>query len=73
MDTPKRIPDGQVDQQGMEVQGVESSPTQAPGGKPLQMQMVDGKAGTSESIGLPQTDFSDHAGGPAPHTSANDL
>jgi len=73
MDTPKRIPDGQVDQQNMEVQGVESNPTQAPTGAPLEMKITDGKAGTTESVGLPQTDFTDHPGGPGIHHSAEDL
>lgn len=73
MDVPKRIPSGQVDQENMEVQGIESNPTQAPGGTPLKMEMLDGKKGTSESIGLPQTDHTDQAGGPAPETSADDL
>lgn len=66
MDGPKRIPNGQVDQQNMEVQGVESSPTQGPGGTPLTMQFTDGKSGTTESIGLPQTDYTD---GPAEDAS----
>lgn len=55
MGAPKRIPDGQVKQQNMEVQAVESNPTGSPGGSPLKMEMVDGKTGKAESIGLPQT------------------
>jgi len=66
MDIPKRLPDGQAIQENMEPQGVEIAPTNAPAGPTLGMQVIDGKSGTSESIGLPQTEWTDEPGGPAP-------
>lgn len=73
MDKPKRLASGQAIQENMEPSGMELAPANTPTGTPLDMQIIDGKSGTSESIGLPQTDHTDDLGGPAPETSANDL
>lgn len=73
MDTPKRMKNGQAVQENMEVSGMEEAPANTPTGTPLGMKIIDGKTGTSESVGLPQTDFTDHPGGPAPETSADSL
>ena len=68
-----KLPSGQVVQENMEPSGMEMAPTNAPTGPTLKMQFTDGKAGTSESIGLPQTSHTDQLGGPAPETSAKSL
>lgn len=73
MDLPKRLKNGQAIQENMEPSGMELAPTNAPTGDALKMQFTDGKSGTSESIGLPQTDYTDHPGGPAPEHSADSL
>lgn len=73
MDAPKKTANGQVVQENMEPGGIELAPALTPTGDALKMQFTDGKAGTSKSIGLPQTDHTDQLGGPAPETSAQTL
>jgi hypothetical protein len=53
---PNRMPSGQVDQQGYEPGGIDMQDQNcAQAGGPVPLKIIDGKAGSVESKGLPQT------------------
>lgn len=66
MDIPNRTPQGQTVQENSEVLGSDTAPTYAPTGPKLEMQLVEGKAGSVEKLGAVQTDHTDLHTGPAP-------
>lgn len=73
MDELKRLKNGQAIQENMEPSGMELAPALTPTGDALKLSFADGKSGTTESIGLPQTDYTNQSGGPDGENSADSL